>query len=181
MQKYQNNKNVVAIIRLIYNISRKSAQERIKNFELLKKNDDLLEYLRNFIQDYETFINYSSKSPANYLDMSKKFNNFKETVKNIHTIFKKNLERNYQLIILRFAYDSLLHQKFKNEQAFDFSIYNEFLSDRFEKDKIILIKYIIDKDAFMIVKCSKDFIKYSKHCCLKCNTQCSMTITEVTR
>ena len=159
MQKYQNNKNVVAIIRLIYNISRKSAQERIKNFELLKKNDDLLEYLRNFIQDYETFINYSSKSPANYLDMSKKFNNFKETVKNIHTIFKKNLERNYQLIILRFAYDSLLHQKFKNEQAFDFSIYNEFLSDRFEKDKIILIKYIIDKDAFMIVKCSKDFIK----------------------
>ena len=26
-----------------------------------------------------------------------------------------------------------------------------------------------------------DFIKYSKHCCLKCNTQCSMTITEVTR
>ena len=91
--------------------------------------------------------------------MSKKFNNFKETVKNIHTIFKKNLERNYQLIILRFAYDSLLHQKFKNEQAFDFSIYSEFLIDRFEKDKIILIKYIIDKDAFMIVKCSKDFIK----------------------
>lgn len=26
-----------------------------------------------------------------------------------------------------------------------------------------------------------DFIKYSKHCCLKCNTQCSMTITEVKR
>lgn len=26
-----------------------------------------------------------------------------------------------------------------------------------------------------------DFVKYSKHCCLKCNTQCSMTITEVKR
>lgn len=26
-----------------------------------------------------------------------------------------------------------------------------------------------------------DFIKYSKHCCLRCNNQCSMTITEVKR
>ena len=46
------------------------------------------------------------------------------------------MERNYQLIIMRFAYDTLLHHKFKNEPNFHFSIYNEFLIDRFEKDKI---------------------------------------------
>ena len=160
MTKYRYNKNIVVTIRLIYNISRNSGQEEIKNFDLLKKNDILLQSLKTFMYDYENFINFSSKSPENYLAMSFKFKNFKETVKNLHTIFKKNLERNYQLIIMRFAYDTLLHQKFKNEPNFDFSIYNEFLIDRFEKDKIILIKYIIDKDTFSIIKCSKDFIKY---------------------
>ena len=160
MSKYEDNKNIVVTLRLVYNLSRSTHQEEIKNFDLLKKNDILLQTLKTFMNDYENFVNYSSKSPENYLAMSVKFKNFKETVKNLHTIFKKNLERNYQLIIMRFAYDSLLHQKFKNEPNFDFSIYNEFLIDRFEKDKIMLIKYTIDKDNFTIIKCSKDFIKY---------------------
>ena len=160
MFKYRNNKNIFISLRLVYNIIRKQGQNKIQNFELLKKNDDLRQSLRNFIQDYENFIYYSSKSPENYLNMSKKFKEFKDTVLNIHTIFKKNLERNYQLIIMRYAYDTLLHKNLKNEQSFDFSIYSEFLTDRFEKDKIISIKYLIDKDIFSIIKCSKDFIKY---------------------
>ena len=160
MCKYQANKSIFVSLRLVYNITRKAGQDKIKNFDLVKKNDDLRQSLITFIQDYETFISYSSKSPENYLAMSKKFKDFKDAVKNLHTIFKKNLERNYQLIIMRYAYDTLLHQSFKNEQTFDFSGYIEFLSDRFEKDKIILIKYLIDKDSFTIIKCSKDFIKY---------------------
>ena len=46
---------------------------------------------------------------------------------------------------MRYAYDTLLHKNLKNEQSFDFSIYSEFLTDRFEKDKIISIKYLTDK------------------------------------
>ena len=160
MYKYRNNKNIFISLRLVYNIIRKQGQNKIQNFELLKKNDDLRESLRNFIQDYENFIYFSSKSPENYLNMSIKFKDFKDTVHNIHTIFKKNLERNYQLIIMRYAYDTLLHKNLKNEQSFDFSIYSEFLTDRFEKDKIISIKYLTDKDIFSIIKCSRDFIEY---------------------
>ena len=160
MQKYKNNINIVVIIRLIFNTLQKSNQTHIKNFDLLKKNDNLLLSLKNFIKDYENFIIFSTKSPDNYLDMSVKFKDFKETVKIMHSIFKKNTERDYQLIIMRFAYDSLLHKKHKHENLFDYSIYYEFLSDRFETDKIILIKYLIDKDIFTIIKCSKDFIKY---------------------
>ena len=93
MYKYRDNKNIEATLKLTYNISRKTSQEQIKNFDLLKKNDDLLLSLKNFIHDYESFINYSSKSPENYLAMSKKFKKFKDTVKNIHAIFKKKFRK----------------------------------------------------------------------------------------
>ena len=160
MQKYKNNTNIVVIIRLIFNNLQKSNQTHIKNFDLLKKNDNFLLSLKKFIKDYEYFINFNTKSPDNYLAMSVKFKDFKEIIKIMHSILKKNTERDYQLIIMRFAYNTLIHQKSTNENSFDYSIYYEFLSDKFETDKIILIKYIIDKDIFTIVKCSKDFIKY---------------------
>ena len=54
----------------------KSKQIKIKNFDLLKENDNFLLSLKKFIKDYECFINFNSKSPENYLTISLKFKDF---------------------------------------------------------------------------------------------------------
>ena len=116
--------------------------------------------LKEYINEYENFIHFGAKSPDNYLIISKKFREFKKLTKSIHTLFKKNLECNYQLIIMRYTYETLLHIKFKNITPFDLGFFSDFLDYHFNGDKLFLIKYIIDRDTFTIIKGSKEVLKY---------------------
>ena len=158
--QYSNNINVSVSLMLIFEIIRKSNLDLIKDYDLIKKNEDLRNSLKEYINEYENFIHFGAKSPDNYLFISKKFREFKKLTKSIHTLFKKNLECNYQLIIMRYAYETLLHIKFKNMTPFDLGFFSDFLDYHFNGDKLFLIKYIIDRDTFTIIKGSKEVLKY---------------------
>ena len=158
--KYQDNTNVFVSLILISDIVRKSNINIIKGYELIKKNEDLRNSLNDYIKKYENFIRYGDKSPLNYISISLEFNKFKELVKDIHVLFKKNIECNYQLLIMRYAYENLLHLQFKNTQPFDLNYYSDFLDFHFANDKIILMKYFIEHDYFLIIKGSKELLKY---------------------
>ena len=158
--QYSENINVSVSLMLIFEIIRKSNLDLIKDYDLIKKNEDFRNALKAYIVEYENFIHFGAKSPDNYLLISNKFRDFKKMTKSIHTLFKKNLECNYQLIIMRYAFETLLHIKFKNITPFDLGFFTDFLDYHFNGDKLILIKYIIDRDTFTIIKGSKEVLKY---------------------
>ena len=157
--KYEQNKNIVGSLRLIFNITKKTFHELTKDYSLLKKNEDLRCSLLEYIKDYENFIQFGTKSPQNYLSISNKFHKFKKIVKKIHSIFKKNTEQNYQLLLLRYCYETLLHLNFRNVQLLELNNYSDYLDHHFNSDKLLLIKYVIDSDLFYIIKCSKEFLR----------------------
>ena len=158
--QYGENINVSVSLMLIFEIIRKSNLDLIKGYDLIKKNEDLRNSLKEYITEYENFIHFGAKSPENYLYISRKFREFKLLTRSIHTLFKKNLECNYQLIIMRYSYETLLHIKFKNMTPFDLGFFSDFLEYHFNADKLILVKYIIDRDTFTIIKGSKEVLKY---------------------
>ena len=160
LHKYYKYKNIIASILLIFDIVRIRNQETIKDYELIEKNEKMREFLKEYISEYETFLFYSSKTPENYISMSHKFLQLKTLSKTIQELFKKNLECNYQLIIMRYAYETLLHLNTKNyTQNFDLIHYADFLDFHYNNDKILLLKYNIFKETFLIIKCSKNLIK----------------------
>ena len=158
--KYKGNTNVFVSLLLVFDIVRKSNLNIIKGYDIIKKNEDLRNSLNDYIKIYENFIKYGDKSPLNYISISKEYNHFKELVKDIHLLFKKNIECNYQLLLMRYAYENLLNLQFKNTQPFDLNYYSDFLDFHFTNDKIILMKYFIEHDYFLIVKGSKELLKY---------------------
>ena len=158
--QYAENINVSVSLMLIFEIIRKSNLDLIKGYDLIKKNEDLRNSLKEYISEYENFIHFGAKSPENYLYISRKFREFKLLTRSIHTLFKKNLECNYQLIIMRYSYETLLHIKFKNMTPFDLGFFSDFLEYHFNGDKLFLVKYIIDRDTFTIIKGSKEVLKY---------------------
>ena len=158
--QYYQNINVSVTLLLIFEIIRKSNLDLIKGYDLIKKNEDLRNSLKEYIKEYEEFIHFGSKSPENYLYISGKFREFKQLTKSIHTLFRKNIECNYQLLIMRYSYETLLHIKFKNMTPFDLGFFTDFIDYHYSKDKLFLVKYIIDRDTFTIIKGSKEVLKY---------------------
>ena len=158
--QYYQNINVSVTLLLIFEIIRKSNLDLIKGYDLIKKNEDLRNSLKEYIKEYEEFIHFGAKSPENYLYISGKFREFKQLTKSIHTLFRKNIECNYQLLIMRYSYETLLHIKFKNMTPFDLGFFTDFIDYHYTKDKLFLVKYIIDRDTFTIIKGSKEVLKY---------------------
>ena len=158
--QYYSNINVSVTLLLIFEIIRKSNLDLIKGYDLIKKNEDLRNSLKEYITEYENFIHFGAKSPENYLYISGKFREFKQLTKSIHELFRKNIECNYQLLIMRYAYETLLHIKFKNMVPFDLGFFTDFLDYHYSKDKLFLVKYIIDRDTFTIIKGSKEVLKF---------------------
>ena len=158
--QYYSNINVSVTLLLIFEIIRKSNLDLIKGYDLIKKNEDLRNSLKEYITEYENFIHFGAKSPENYLYISEKFREFKKLTKSIHTLFRKNIECNYQLLIMRYAYETLLHIKFKDMATFDLGFFTDFLDYHYSKDKLFLVKYIIDRDTFTIIKGSKEVLKF---------------------
>ena len=76
IMQYSDNINVSVSLMLIFEIIRKSNLDLIKDYDLIKKNEDLRNSLKEYINEYENFIHFGAKSPDNYLFISKKFREF---------------------------------------------------------------------------------------------------------
>ena len=159
--KYQSNSQILMTFMLIFDLLRISEKFCNQKYEILQKNEELRNSLTKYLKEYEEFILYKEKSPLNYYDISSKYKSFKDLLITIHMYFKKNIECNYELILMRYIYETLINsKKLYHIQPFDLNNYSEFLEFHFTNSRILLLKYKIEQDLFFIIKASKEILKF---------------------
>ena len=158
--KYQNNSKVLMTFILIFDLLKASDKYCNQKYEVLQKNEELRNSLTIYLKEFEDFLLYKVKSPINYYDISSKYKLFRDLLVTIHIYFKKNIECNYELILMRYIYEVLVNSKHYHLQTFDLNNYSEFLEFHFTNCGIFLLKYNIEKDLFLIIKASKEIHKY---------------------
>ena len=160
INKYQKNSPVLMTYILLYNLFGLSEKISKQKYEILQKNEELRNSLTKYLKEYEEFILYKEKSPVNYYEIANKYKDFKDLLVTIHVYFKNNIECNYELILMRYIYEILVNAKFSHTQPFDLNTYSEFLEYHFSHSRILLLKYNIEKDVFLIIKGSKEMQKF---------------------
>lgn len=159
--KYKEDTNALISFMLVFEIIRKSNKELIQNYKLIRKSEDLRGVLKTYMDDLEHFIHLEMKTPENFVAISQKFRGVKDNTKILYNLFKKNPETNYQLIILRYLFENILHTKIKGfHNDFDINYYEEFLDFHYLNDRLFLVKYSIDKKDFTIIKGSKKLLRF---------------------
>ena len=158
--KYQKNPQILMTFILIFDLLRSSDKFCNQKYEILQKNEELRNSLTLYLKEYEEFLLYKAKSPMNYYDISTKYKSFRDLLITIHIYFKKNIECNYELILMRYIYEILVNSKFYHIQPFDLNNYSEFLEFHFTNCRTFLLKYNMEKDLFFIIKASKEIYKY---------------------
>ena len=159
--KYQKKSQILTTFLLIFDLIRTSERFCNQKYEIIQKNEELRNSLAEYLKEYEEFILYKEKSPLNYYDISCKYKSFKDLLITIHTYFKKNIECNYELILMRYIYETLINSKKSYHiQPFDLNNYSEFLEFHFTNSRTFLLKYKIDQELFFIIKGSKEILKY---------------------
>ena len=160
INKHKKNSRVLMTYILVYDLFGMSEKISKQKYEILQKNEELRNSLNKYLKEYEEFILYKEKSPVNYFDISNKYKDFKDLLVTIHAYFKNNIECNYELILMRYIYEILVNAKFSHTQPFDLNTYSEFLEYHFSHSRILLLKYNIEKEVFLIIKGSKEMQKY---------------------
>ena len=158
--KYRKKSQVLMTFLLIFDLLRKSEKFCNQKYEILLKNEELRNSLALYLKEYEDFILYKEKNPENYYDISCKYKTFKDLLITIHMYFKKNIECNYELILMRYIYETLINSKYYHIQPFDLNNYSEFLEFHFSNSRTFLLKYNIEQGSFFVIKASKEILKY---------------------
>ena len=159
-RKYKNQERIVSMLRTITELVKNSHKDIIERYELIKKNEDLKNDMLQYIKDFQNFLHYEIKTPENYLNIAKKFDKIK-THKNLETIIRKNNDYDYEMLLLRFIYETLVNHKIKNSNEFDIGFYLDFLNFHYRQDKILLLNFSIERRVFTIMRGSKQLLKYS--------------------
>jgi hypothetical protein len=158
--KYQKQSQILMTFIIILDLLRSSDKFCNQKYEIIQKNEELRNSLTLYLKEYEEFLLYKVKSPMNYYDISTKYKSFRDLLVTIHIYFKKNIECNYELILMRYIYEILVNSKFYHIQPFDLNNYSEFLEYHFTNSRTFLLKYNMEKDLFLIIKASKEMHKY---------------------
>ena len=158
--KYKKQERVVSMLRTIKELVKNSHKEIIDKYNFIKKNEDLKNDIIKYINDFENFLLYESKTPENYIEISNKFSKIKKN-KNLEIITKKNIEYDYQMVLLRYIYETLVNSKIKNASEFDINYYNDFLNFHSKNDKIMLLYFSIERRIFTIIRGSKEILPFS--------------------
>ena len=163
MKKYHSNTNVFLSFMFIFDTIRKSDKNIVENYKLIRKSERLRENVKNYLNDFSKFLHFEMKTPENFIRIAEKFQKLKRNTKTLHSIFKKNAECNYQLLLLRYIYETALHSRIKTfHNELEVNFFEDFLDFHYGNDRLILLKYTIDKKAFTIVKGSKKIMKYKQ-------------------
>lgn len=163
IKKYHSHINALISFLLIFDTIRKSNRERVDDYKLIRKSENLRESLRIYLNDFTKFLHLEMKTPENFIKMADKFQILKDNTKTLHSIFKKNAECNYQLLLLRYLYETVLHSRIKTfHNDLEVNFFEDFLDFHFSNDRLILIKYTIDKKSFTIMKGSRKILQYKQ-------------------
>lgn len=160
LMKYKKKSQILMTFILIFDLLRMSEKFCNQKYEMLQKNEELRNSLTLYLKEYEEFILYKEKTPLNYYDISCHYKAFKDLLITIHMYFKKNIECNYDLILMRYIYETLINSKYYHIQPFDLNNYSEFLEFHFNNCRTFLLKYNIEHGFFFIIKASKEILKF---------------------
>ena len=163
IKKYHSHINALVSFLLIFDTIRKSNRESVENYKLIRKSEHLRESVRIYLNDFTKFLHFEMKTPDNFIKMADKYQILKDNTKTLHSIFKKNAECNYQLLLLRYLYETVLHSRIKTfHNDLEVNFFEDFLDFHFSNDRLILIKYTIDKKNFTIMKGSRKILQYKQ-------------------
>ena len=159
-KKYKKYERVVSMLRTITELVKSSNKSLIDKYAFIKKNEDLQNDMIKYINDFENFIHYESKTPENYCNISNKFYQIEQN-SNLEIIKKKNIEYDYQMVLLRYTYETLINSKIKSASEFDINYYSDYINFHSLNDKIILMYFSFERRLFTIIRGSKEILPFS--------------------
>ena len=98
---------------LIFDSIRKMDRDNVDNYKTIMKCETLRDKVKAYLYDFSQFIHFEMKTPKNFIKISEKFQILNQDTKTLHSIFKRNAEANYQLLLLRYIYETALHSRIK--------------------------------------------------------------------
>lgn len=118
---------------------------------------------KNFSTFLEIFMDIVSGieiNPQFFVLSSIKINKLKDEIKT--KLIKSNENSyDYQVIILKYAYELLFNSKIKKGgNEFNICNYDEMLQEHFENDKYFLLNYEMEFKSLEIIRTSKEYSKY---------------------
>ncbi len=159
-KKYKKYERVVSMLRTITELVKSSNKSLIDKYEFIKKNEDLQNDMIKYINDFENFIYFESKTPENYVNISNKFYQIEQNT-NLEIIKRKNIEYDYQMVLLRYTYETLINSKIKSASEFDINYYADYINYHSLNDKIILMYFSFERRLFTIIRGSKEILPFS--------------------
>ena len=160
--KYQNN-NVEYSTNLlfIFDYVNKDCKDFIKTFYNYIQSEQLILLITSFTDNFENFLLFQSKSPANVIKIAEQYNSLTKNPIISEYLLRNTNEYNYLLIILRFIYETLTKIPLSsNHDFFDITLYSEFIDYHYKNDKMILLKYSLEERMTILLKAGGILKKY---------------------
>ena len=157
VNKYKKfDKSIANQFLFLFEYINKGNEDFLKSYTEFIHSEKLITMISNFVDEYEHFILFSAKSPKNVISIAKKFDKLTNNV-DVIKILTTSSTTNYQMLLLRFLYESVIHSPLPNSHDFfDVTVYNEFLDFHYKNDKMLLVKYSLMGNTTVIIKAGGD-------------------------
>ena len=161
MKYKQNNLSVYFDLLTMFDLNKKNNIEFYKQYENYKETEDVIKIYQEFLKKIEDFICYEIKNPKNFIKLARTLHQFVDNNKIIKLLQKSSQYYTYDMTILRYLYESIIHKPIpKSDEFFDVSNYEDFLQNHFFHDSFIVIHYGLISKNFTIIKVSHQMRKY---------------------
>lgn len=135
--------------------------ELIQSSSYFIKIDYILESISAFLVKLKSFLEINLKSPKEIIKLANQFQVLKENV-HFDQISSKENKGNYPCLLCGFIVEEIFNDQLSKTTYFHDMIKTgeDSLTSRFEKDKIMLIKFDIVNSILNIKQCGKKIIEY---------------------
>ena len=161
MKYKQNNLSVYFDLLTMFDLNKKNNIEFYRQYENYKETEDVIKIYQEFLKKIEDFICYEIKNPKNFIKLARTLHEFVDNKKIIKLLQKSSQYYTYDMTILRYLYESIIHKPIpKSDDFFDVSNFEDFLQNHFFHDSFIVIHYGLLSKNFTIIKASHQMRKY---------------------
>lgn len=128
---------------------------QVNSIMSLEKN---IKYTKDLITNLKDIINNTEEKPDFFIENACTIMKLKKNLKK-NTYSQYDNSNSYQIIIIKYIYETLLNRAFKGKSGVIFSInnYEELLQEHFENDKFFLLNYKIQTETFQIMRTGKEY------------------------
>lgn len=137
---------------IMFDFIKKLNTDFLNSYAQFKKTEALTQLIANYLDDFETFLLYSIKTPENVIKIAEKYDLLIKN-KQVLTFFPNSIqEYNYQQIIVRHIYELITKNTLPDAHEFDVTTLFDFIDLHFRNDQIVLIKYSFKANSSYIIK-----------------------------